>query len=56
VIVVLTRSPADTAAPGRVAADVARLAWAALGNADTAPALGHRPDRGLELHERYRVP
>ena len=57
VIVVLTRSPADTAAPGRVAADVARLAWDALGNGGTLrPHWATDLTESLELHERYRVP
>jgi beta-lactamase class A len=57
VVVVLSRNAADTTAARRVAADVARLAWDALGSAGTL-----RPHwltdltEFLTLHERHRVP
>jgi len=55
VVVVLTRNPADSLAPERVAGDVARLAWQALGPDGTLrPHWNARTTELLALHNRVR--
>jgi beta-lactamase class A len=57
VLVVLTRGAADTLAARRVAADVAALAWHALGPGGTLrPHWPAATAELLELHRRVRVP
>jgi beta-lactamase class A len=57
VLVVLTRGAADTLAARRVAVDVARLTWDALGpDGPLRPRWPHRTAELLALHERVRVP
>jgi beta-lactamase class A len=57
VLVVLTRDAADSVAAQRVAADVARLAWTALGPDGTLrPRWNAAAAAALALHHRVRVP
>jgi beta-lactamase class A len=57
VLVVLTRNAADTTAARRLAADVARLTWSALGpNGSLRPRWNAETAALLALHERVRVP
>jgi beta-lactamase class A len=57
VLVVLSRGGADTDAVRRVAADVARMSWAALGPDGTLrPRWVPRTAELLRLHERARLP
>jgi beta-lactamase class A len=57
VLVVLSRGAADTLAARRVAADVARLAWAALGpGGSLRPHWPPYTAELLALHERVRLP
>jgi beta-lactamase class A len=57
VLVVLSRGAADTLAARRVAADVARLSWTALGpGGELRPRWPPYTAELLALHERVRVP